>query len=252
MDRAEHLIEMVVNGSEARSVVGLISEASMLNKLPSNTDVNDMLKWSEWGGKLAMVDGPDYYRTNTDASGGHFNPATLSRKYTVRFATDLKGKRLDTPNKSYLGHKIVVDNRSAQWWETKWSIGKYGYGPVETGTFEKKVEEFWVAVKLKDLGKAEVREVAKLYTSYGYQDIGGYRETNLKQSAWKKILSLRKFSETQDLNPDMANAAYKLLLIANGNKDPRDETDEQIVWDSIQGIYKTSKHGDSIAFIMKK
>lgn len=255
--KAAGFIAKVLEGTDPCALVNVLAEGEgkHLDRLPSSTEVHDGGQWSEWDGKLAMVYGPDYYSINKEA-GESFDPAMMTRRYAVRFATDGHGKRLSVPDKKMIGQEVVVQNRSAQYWQTVWTFKPYGgygsYGPSEQGTFEKDVEVFWVTVKAKDLGPAEVRAVARLYDSYGYKDISDYQKLNISLGDWKKVFSHRKFKDTQDLPSDLANAAYELLLKANGHKDPRDETDEQIVWDSIQGVYKTTKKGTGLGFILKK
>lgn len=249
---ATRIIAKVLEGTDPRALVNVLAEAEgkQLDRLPGNTEVHADGQWSEWDGKLAMVYGPDHYSINKDAQSELFDPAMMARRYTVRFATDGR-HRIGVPDKSFLGLGVDVANRSSQYWQTTW-VMKKGYMQIAQGTFEKEVEHFWVGVKMKDLGPAEVRAVMQLYNSWGYHDVGGYRDMNLPIGDWKKIIAHRKFYDTQDLDSDLANAAYKLLIRANGNKDPRDETDEQIVWDSIQGVYKTTKGGQGLAFILKK
>lgn len=232
-----------------------VNEAeTFIKKMPPNTEVHDSLKWSKWASQLAIVTGPSVYDVDGSgvASKAWFDPAKMARRYNVRFATDLKGKRLPSgtvPDKE-LGYEIVIRDGSKQYWQTTWSIGRQGYGPVEQGSFEKKTSEFLVAVPLTKLGKAEMRAVEKLYRSYGYQDVGDV-QTKLKKAQWKKLISYSKFIQTQDLDSDLANAAYGLLRMANGFKDPKDERDEQLVWQSIRGIFNMTKKG-RITFLFNK
>jgi len=107
-------------------------------------------------------------------------------------------------------------------------------------------------MKLKELGASEVRAVTSLYDSYGYVDVSGYPRLKLKQASWKKLFTKRKFSETQDMDSDLANAAYGLVRVKNSFRDPSDEIHEQILWDAIQGVYSTTKKVDKISFIIKK
>jgi hypothetical protein len=186
------------------------------------------------------------------ASDTWFNPALMARKYAVRHAIDDRGKRLAPPNVSILGKEIVVQNPRANYWDTMWSIGTPGYGPVVTGSFEKRQEEYWHLIKLPDLGPAEVREVTKLYDSYRYVDVGNDPKMKLKKADWKKLFSKRKFIDTQDMDSKLANAAYQLVRAKNSYQYPDDEQMEQAIWDGIQGIYSRTKKGDKITFIIKK
>lgn len=253
------LINRVLEGTDPHALVNVLAEAAEgkhLDRLPGGTEVHSDMEWSEWDGHLAMITGPDYYSINKDA-GENFDPTMTARRYAVRFACDGHGHRMKVADKKMLGQEVVVQNRSAQYWQTIWTWrsshrGLGDYGPEAQGTFEKDVEVFWVTVKPKDLGPAEVRAVARLYDSYGYVDISDYQKLNISLNDWKKVFTHKKFKDTQDLPSDLANAAYELLLKANGNKDPRDETDEQIVWDSVQGVYKTTKKGTGLGFILRK
>lgn len=223
-----------------------------LKKLPPNTEINNPLEWSQWDGLLALVDGPSYYDINGEGAATEttFDPKGLTRRYRVRFATS-NNKRLPPPNKAALGHEIAVNDRSQPYWKITWTIGRPGYGPLDTGTFEKDVQTFLVDVPLKALGKAEIRAVTSLYDSYGYVEIGGYNKLNIKLADWKKLFSKKKFVDTQDLDANLANAAYELLF-TKIHKHPKDETEEQLIWESIQGIYKTSKNGEKLFFILGK
>lgn len=232
--------------------VSLPEEEMYIDKLPPNTKVYGSLKWSKWDDKLALVDGPDFYSVNKDAMPEIFDPAKMARRYAVRFATDNNGKRLKIPNDAYLGREIYVKNRSANYWDTVWSIGRpSGYGISDTGSFEKEVYIYWVGVDIKDLGPAEVKSVTKLYDSYGYIDISGYPRLSIGINKWKKLVKYKNFEDTQALESNLANAAYELLRVAN-RKEPGDDLDQQIIWDSIQGVYKTDKKGEKLLFILKK
>jgi hypothetical protein len=241
--------------ARARILVRRAASEKFLKKLPPNTELHDDLHWSSWDGKLAMVSGPSYYDTNGSglASSAWFNAAQMARRYAVRYAIDGRGNRMAPPKKGSLGYEIVVRDRSAPYWKTEWTIGGLSpFDPMVYGTFEKKTEDFLVEVKLKDLGIAEVRAVTKLYDSYGYADISDNPKLAVKKGDWKKLLAKKKFSDTQNFDYKLANAAYELLYIGNGYKHPRDEKDEQMIWESIQGVYKTNKKGDKLMFIQPK
>jgi len=238
--------------SVSKRLLVLAASQTFLKKLPAKTEVHSPLQWSMWDGKLALVDGPSYYDIHGSglAANTSFDPAQMARHYYVRFAVQDK-KRLAPPTKSCLGYEINVSDGSASYWKTEWTIGTPNYGPTSRGTFEKNIEHYLVAVQLKELGIAEIRAVTKLHDSWGYYDVGGDPRLNLKQSEWKKVLRCKKFSDTQNLESDLANAAYELICRRKTSGHPKDEIEEQNLWESIAGIYKTSKKGDRILFILK-
>lgn len=232
----------------------LLESEKKLKKLPPNTKIYpDGLNWSSWDGLLALVTGPSHYAMNTSSSDPDFDPAMMARKYSVRFATDIDGKRLKPPSPGMIGLRPAIADGSKPYHQTTWSSGTPGYGPVQRGSFEKKVHRFAVQVKLKDLGDGEMRAVQSLYDSYGYiEEPSGSLPRKIKQAEWKKIFAKRKFVDTQDMDSDLANAAYELLKVKNAYRYPEDERLEQILWDSIPGIYITTKKANRITAIIKK
>lgn len=228
----------------------LLEAEKTLKKLPPNTKIYpDGLKWSTWDGLLALITGPGHYAS----TGSDFDPKLMARKYSVRFATDIDGKRLKPPRPGMIGLDAAIADGSKQYHQTTWSSGTPGYGPVQRGSFEKNVQKFSVQVKLKDLGDAEMRAVMDVYDSQGFVDANTQSlPRKIKKAEWKKIFTKRKFADTQDMDSDLANAAYELLKIKNSYRYPDDETQEQKLWDSIPGIYITTKNGARITAIIKK
>ena len=119
-----------------------------------------------------------------------------------------------------------------------------------------KKEKFSVKVKLKDLGKLEIRAFIDHYESVGYIDVGAYQNTkDFKEADWKKAMAQKEYSKTQndELSPSSV-AAQELISIANRNRHPN-EGEEQRLWSSIKGVYnRTSPKSGArrILFILKK
>lgn len=237
-----HLLPLILGSAR--------TAAAFLKKLPGNTVIHDSLSWSMWDGKLAMVHGPDYYLTHGsgDVPPELFDPVKLARKYSVRYATDMRGNRLAPPNPSMLGFEIVVRNRSANYWDTTWTSQRDMFGPLTEGTFEKKMEEFWVAVPMKDLGPREVRTLSHRWDEQGFVDLTGMK---VRKGDVVKLLKMRDFDSTQDLNPDLANLAYEMVKAKN-NYQHTNGTEDQRLWDSIPGVYKLDNKRDKVMLYIKR
>ena len=222
------------------------SEGKYLSKFPNNTEVHsDGNNWSEWDGKLAIVTGPDKYTRDTNALPSFFNPANITRCYHVNFALNIYKERMEVPDKSFIGTKLISRGQSLPVWSINTKFGK-----TLEGTFEKDQEIFWVAVKLKDLGKAEIRACVDYYKDLRYINVGDDRDlSDLSLAEWKKIFKCNKFKDTQNLENSLANAADDLI----GSRKNEEESYTQSFWEAIPGIYKTTQgKAGKLVFILKK
>lgn len=171
---------------------------TVLSRVPEGSRIYNGRHWSTWGADLAIV----------DSDSSWFDPATMTRRYVVRFAINMYDRtRYNAPRDTDIGLPVNVNDGRVPYEQAVWTIGTSGYGAIR-GTFTTPAS-FRVKVALRDLDKGETIAVKAWLREQGYAQI------DTKKSA-KAIAALlaRSFSELQRDVPDIANEADRILTCA--------------------------------------
>jgi hypothetical protein len=195
-----------------------------------------------------MVDTPTY-STSSFAAESDFDPDRMARRYGVRYALDLDKKQKIPATSKHVGIYVNVQDRSARYEKTTWTIGRAGYGPVQKGTFSPTVEEFWVKVPVKDLWPGELQLITNKLDKEGFYDATG-RSQKSTAAQWKKLLKLT-FFQTQDLDHTLANTAYDAVRDALGSGS-HDERAEERAWMGIRGAYRMTNKRNRLIWVARR
>lgn len=245
MTLRDDLIKLAYHNEAVRPhILPLLKTASkVLKKFPSNTEFKaTSMHWGVWGGQLATVSGPMYDRAAAPAEAWQFDVNNRARIYKVRFAVDMNGKRLKPPNRECIGEEVRARGGSRVQGDPNylWSIRTgSGFTDYVEGRWEKKVEEFRVQIKMKDLHPKEIAALVKNWESEGWVDISQMK-TKFKAADLKKLMKAKDWDDVQKLNDVQQALASDILEEAYyvfGNRS--DET----LWNAMNGVFRISSRG---------
>jgi hypothetical protein len=205
------------------------------------------MSFSSWDGWLALV---DTSLTGDLYSSGHnyewFDPELMARKYNVRFAVDLEGKRIVAQDK-FIGQRPDIEDPRKPYEKTTFKISSYLYGhrPI-VGTFLK-LKTFWVKLPFKGLNTAETSFVKRYFDKRGFVDVSNIK---LIVRDWRIMLGMG-FGEIQDkLHYSKGNSADELVVGILGRY-AKDEAEAGKTWKGIKGVYGVTRQGN-IKFVVEK
>lgn len=212
----------------------LIESGSVLNKLPSGTEISDVngMRFSSWGGKLALVV-TSGYSSHHYGNNPYFDPENMTRRYDVRYAVDIKSKKpMDAPDWA-IGVEPYILDRRANYEKTTFKMQKGGgsaYGqPVINGGFGKS-NTFWIKIKKKELYPSESQAIEYYYREKGYLDVSDF---GVSEKEWKTLLKHSDY-----------DSAFDSIPLAKANKLDNWLYRRDVFWKDIKGVYATTKKGD--------
>ena len=243
MTLAERLIEQVVAGRQL--ALPLNESVKHLKKMPPNTSLHPVGMWSMWDGQIAVVDAPLY--SAYDAYEHDFNPATYERHYNVWFAINLDTKKPYT-NKELVDRQYNVRDGNKSFEHSTWVTNLGGFPARAIGGGFTKLQEFWVAIPLKNLSPGEMKAVVTHLHTQGYFDVSSVRY-KVSKADWAKIIKM-DFMDVQNLDSEIANAADQLVTQLLNDSSYSDNAAKR-AWNEIEGVFMTARNGN-IVWIAKR
>jgi hypothetical protein len=206
---------------------------------PANVQLAGREELSIWGDKMAVVEAPYW-----DATGPEdYDPATHSIRYLV-FVSDIPAN----PKLVGVGVSWKYGNKSL--YDQPFYFRPFrGAMGSERGQLAEPFSA-WIAIPFKDLSPQQTGVTTRWLESQGYAENDRYP---LSQAKLKKLFKATTFSATQDLDPELANAADAMVIRAAGKSMRGYVEDEEAerVWAALPGVFQTTKKG-VIKFVMDK
>lgn len=225
-----------------------------LAKIPPNTEITDQygMKFSVWDGKLALV-GSDW--SSAAPTTDWFNTEKLERRYTVRYATDDRGKRIPVPaskdnkhRRAWIGYEPHILNPRAHYEDTGFTTGVDMRGTGLRGGFEKH-SDVWVKLKLSQLSRGEGLRVTAQWQRD--RDLYDASDSGITVAEWKKLLAETSLKQAlAKLSTDKQNKLDAFLNEVLPGYYTSDET-EMRAWRSIQGVFFVKRNGAPKAIVRR-
>lgn len=225
--------------TELRSILG---EEHEITKLPPGTIVKDAdgMRFSSWGGKLALVLSPGAAWRRSEPGDTWFNVEKMTRLYVVRPA--MLNKQPIPAEEHFLGLAPIIPDhmRSKPYEQVTFDLHYDPHRGIRGGTFAKS-EQLWLKLAPKDLAPGELATYMKHLREKGFKDVS---DAKLSAKDWAEAFKMKDYDEVQAKSDHTRANAFDRVVYRSGEDDSKN-------WAEIKGVYATTKKGD-LKFVVSR